>query len=223
MTLDPVYETVPIHLLKPHPQNYRSHPADQLEHIKQSIREYGIYRNIVVAEEYTILAGHGVVLGAKQLGYTELPIYRLLVAPDSILALKLLTGDNEISHLGEIDDRELANILRHVKDMAPDGLMGTGYDTKMLANLAFVTRPEAEIKSIDAALEWAEAGMPDYDEGSDPLKVVVKFETDEDRVAFMKLLGIEKMHSSNRATYAIWWPEKERDDLRALRFVEESE
>jgi len=60
--------------------------------------------------------------------------------------------------------------------------------------------------------------MPEYDEGSDPLKCVVKFETDDDRLAFMKLLGIEKMRSSNRATFAIWWPEKDRDDLRALRF-----
>jgi len=68
VTLDPVYETVPIHLLKPHPQNYRSHPADQLEHIKQSIREYGIYRNIVVAEEYTILAGPGVVTTKRRYG-----------------------------------------------------------------------------------------------------------------------------------------------------------
>ncbi len=30
--------------LKPHPKNYKSHPSDQLEHLKQSITDNGIYR-----------------------------------------------------------------------------------------------------------------------------------------------------------------------------------
>ena len=46
--------------LKPHPRNYRDHPQDQIDHLIQSIRENGFYRNVVVANDNTILAGHGV-------------------------------------------------------------------------------------------------------------------------------------------------------------------
>lgn len=45
--------------LKPHPRNYRGHPDDQLAHIERSIRDNGVYRNVLVARDYTILAGHG--------------------------------------------------------------------------------------------------------------------------------------------------------------------
>ena len=54
--------------LTPHPQNYRDHPQDQIAHIVRSIEEHGFYRNVVVAKDNTILAGHGVVQAAQQLG-----------------------------------------------------------------------------------------------------------------------------------------------------------
>ena len=40
--------------LKPHPKNYRSHPPAQLEHIKSSLEQHGVYRNVVVARDNTI-------------------------------------------------------------------------------------------------------------------------------------------------------------------------
>ncbi len=52
---------VPIAELKPHPRNYKKHPADQLAHLEASLKQYGQFRNVVVARDSTILAGHGVV------------------------------------------------------------------------------------------------------------------------------------------------------------------
>ena len=40
-----------VSLLKPHPENYKKHPQDQLEHISKSIQENGIYRNIVISND----------------------------------------------------------------------------------------------------------------------------------------------------------------------------
>lgn len=54
-------ETVPIKELRPHPRNYRSHPEDQLEELMASLDENNQYRNVVIAWDNTILAGHGVV------------------------------------------------------------------------------------------------------------------------------------------------------------------
>ena len=35
-----------VSLLKPHPENYKKHPQDQLEHISKSIQENGINRKM---------------------------------------------------------------------------------------------------------------------------------------------------------------------------------
>src|SRR5262245_17598198 len=97
-------ETVKLDELRPHPPNYHAHPDDQLDHLVQSIREHGVYRNVVIAKDGTILAGHGVVEAARRDGMSELPVVRLPVAPDSPAALRVLAGDNELQRLAEVDD-----------------------------------------------------------------------------------------------------------------------
>jgi len=48
-------ETIQIQILKPHPENYNSHPEDQISHLKESIKANGIYRNIVISSDDFIL------------------------------------------------------------------------------------------------------------------------------------------------------------------------
>lgn len=199
--------------LRPHPRNYRKHPEDQINHLKQSIQEHGFYRNVVIARDGTILAGHGVVQAAGELGLQEIPVIRLEIGPEDPKALKVLTGDNEISRLCEFDDRELSQLLKDVLETDLDGLLGTGYDEKMLANLVMVTRPESEIKDFNEAAEWV--GMPAYDEGQEPLKAVLSFRSSEDRAEFCRMLGLE---DSDAKTLSSWWPPKEREDLASMRF-----
>jgi hypothetical protein len=208
-------ETVPIDRLKIHPRNYRQHPPDQLLHIVRSIEEHGVYRNVVVAVDYTILAGHGVVKALTQMGRAEVTVFRLPVAPDSVQALKLLAGDNEIGHLAEVDDRLFTEILKEVKDLGE--LLGTGYDELMLANLIYVTRPESEIKDLDEAAAWAEAGMPEFGNGALPFKLVISFRSEADRVEFTDKYEL-RILKREAATWATWWPYREPEDASALRF-----
>ena len=127
-------EMLALDSLKEHPRNYREHPADQLDHIVASIEANGVYRNIVVANDKTILAGHGVAKAARRMGMTEIAAEILDVSPDSPEALKVLASDNEVSHLGVVDDRRLTEILKEVRE-SPVGLVGTGFDDKMLSAL----------------------------------------------------------------------------------------
>ena len=75
--VEPALEVLALKDLRPHPRNYREHPEDQLAHLKQSIQKHHIYRNIVIARDGTILAGHGVVEAAKALGLETIPGCRL--------------------------------------------------------------------------------------------------------------------------------------------------
>lgn len=203
-------ETIRIAELRPHPRNYVQHPSDQLAHLAESIRAHGFYRNIIIAQDNTILAGHGAVQAAALLGLVEVPAHRLDLDPLDPRALKVLAGDNEISHLREIDDRALSELLKEILDNDPSGLEGTGYDDKMLANLLYVTRPQHEIADFDEAAQWV--GMPEYEPGDDVLKVVLSFRSVEDMRECARRLGLV----FTDRTKAAWFPTKERDDRASV-------
>jgi hypothetical protein len=210
-----VLETVAIETLKPHPRNYREHPEDQLLHLVESIKRHGLYRNVVTSNDGTVLAWHGVVLACKKMGMKQIPIVRLSIPSDDPAALKVLTGDNEISHLGEINDRTLTEILKDIKDFDITGLLGTGYDEAMLANLVMISRPESEIADKNQAAQWV--GLPGYEEGSKVIQVQVSFETEADRESFVTELGIKNIKRAGK-TWSVWWPDKERDDPSSVLF-----
>lgn len=207
-------EQVGIDSIKPHPRNYKNHPADQLEHLKKSIADHGIYRNVIVSSDNIILAGHGITLAAREMGLTSIPILRLPIKSNSIHAIKLIAADNEVSHLGENDDRALTEILKEI--MENSDLLGTGYDEKMLANLLYVTRPASEIKSIDHAKEWV--GMPEYESEEESHRIIVQFKTIEDKKAFCELCGYKFTEKSRDSQ---WFPFRERRDMSSVKFEED--
>ncbi len=215
-------ELVGIDTLKDHPRNYREHPDDQIAHIGRSLQQYGQYRNVVIAKDSTILAGHGVVRAALTIGWKEIFAVRLDLKPDEPQALKLLAADNELGHFAVIDDRELTEILREVKELDEFGLEGTGFDEMMLANLVMITRPESEIKDKDHASEWV--GMPEFEKGEDkfPFRYNIGFKNQADRVAFAEKFEMPQ----GKAGAPMWitrWPDLHQDDLVSVKYRDTSE
>lgn len=211
-------QLIQVEELKPHPRNYREHPQDQIDHIIQSINEHGFYKNIVAARDRTVLAGHGVLTAVKQMGWSRIPAKILDLDPDDPRALKILTGDNELGHLGIIDDRQLSELLKEINNFDPAGLMGTGFDQSMLSNLVYVTRPRDEIQDIDEAAEWA--GLPGYEPAAPIYKCIVSFKSEEDRAHFMELINVTHiMHTwDDGKTWSIWYPDREREDISSIKW-----
>jgi hypothetical protein len=210
-------EIVLIDKLKPHKRNYKVHNEEQLAHIIQSLKDNGYYRNIIVAKDYTILAGHGVIEGAKKLGLTEAPVYRMPFSSKDPRSMKILIGDNEVSHLAEIDDRLLTDMLQELN--ISNELLGTGYDPLMLAGRLFVTRSETEVATLDKAKEWL--GMPEYDESSGPeIKLVINFRKESDRQELVDKIGLI-VSNRDRLTKTAWYPHKERNDINSVKFENE--
>jgi len=113
------------------------------------------------------------------------------------------------------DDRALSELLREIGELDFDDLLGTGFDEMMLANLVFVTRPEHEIEDFDAAKEWV--GLPRYEVIEKPYKLVVNFRDRADFEEFISSLGLRPRRQERR-TYSVWWPPREPDDLKSLKF-----
>lgn len=142
-------ELVALDTLKPHPRNYRRHPPEQLAHLRQSLREHGVYRNVVVAVDSTILAGHGVVEAALEEQLDAIAVVRLPILPDDPKALKLVAADNELPRLALDDDRALAQLLEEIRDDDDVGLYGTGYEDEDLAQLLASLDEQAQLDADD--------------------------------------------------------------------------
>jgi hypothetical protein len=203
--------------LKPHPKNYSEHPEEQIKHIKASIEEHGFYRNVVAAKDMTLLAGHGVVEACRELGYEKIPVVVLDIEPDSTAALKVLTGDNYLSHFADDDDRLLTDILKLIHD--DDTLVGTGFDEMMLANLAMVTRTEGELADENAAAEWV--GMPEFERVQKTPSLVIAFEDEAQRAKVIADLGW-KIVAKNRLTWSMNWGVTSLDDVASIRFDDDN-
>ena len=102
--------------------------------------------------------------------------------------------------------------------MEKSDLLGTGYDEMMLQNLLYVTRPASEIKSTDHAAEWI--GMPDFEISEEAKKLIINFETYEDKKAFCEQNGFDYVEKTDES---IWFPQKERRDITSVGFEVEDE
>lgn len=85
---------LPIDKITPYEQNAKKHPANQVEHIANSIREFGFRQPLVVDADNVIVIGHGRLLAAKKLGMKEVPAVRADdLTQEQIKALRL--ADNK--------------------------------------------------------------------------------------------------------------------------------
>ena len=62
-----------INKLIPYARNARTHSEIQIAQIAASIKEFGFLSPIIIAEDYTILCGHGRYYGAQKLGLKKVP------------------------------------------------------------------------------------------------------------------------------------------------------
>jgi hypothetical protein len=151
----------------------------------------------------------------------RIPIIRLNCDPNDPRALKVLTSDNEIRNLAEVDDRALTDLLKELMDTGGvDELLGTGFDQQQLSILAFVTRPASEIADQASANEWA--GLPAYDEGMYLPTLIITFSTKKDRTRFVDETKLKiSVHNENKA-WSTHWPYTDPVDVASMRFVDKN-
>ena len=80
--------------LKPYSKNAKKHPEEQIEHIANSLRDFGWKQPVVIDTNNVIVCGHGRVLAAKKLGLNKIPcIYADDLTEEQIKAFRL--ADNK--------------------------------------------------------------------------------------------------------------------------------
>lgn len=135
-----------------HPQNYRAHPAEQIEEIAKSLRALGQYRNVVIRPDGTILAGHGVVEAARKVGMATVAVH--IFEGTAEQEHLLMVADNELSRKAVDDEHALHGLLKQLQQEWGD-LGGTGWDDD-----------EHEQRLAELAAEDFEGGLAQEDPGA---------------------------------------------------------
>lgn len=64
---------IPINNLVPYINNARTHSPAQINKLRSSLREFGFVNPIIVDKDFSVIAGHGRLIAAKEEGFKEVP------------------------------------------------------------------------------------------------------------------------------------------------------
>lgn len=155
-------ERRPLSELIPYARNTRTHTDAQVAQIAASMREWGWTMPCLVDTDGTIIAGHGRVLAAQRLGWTEAPV---MVArswtPAQVRAYRI--ADNRLAENSGWDYDLLSGELDELRDLDFD-LDLVGFDRAALNDLIGTAElaPERSEESDDADGASVGEGAP-YD------------------------------------------------------------
>lgn len=147
----PQIEMRSVSALRPYKGNARTHSKKQIKQVAESIRQFGFTNPILVSDEDEILAGHGRLLAARELGLSEVPTLRLAhLSAEERRAYVI--ADNKLALNAGWDQELLAAELQ--------GLIDIGFDVELTG---------FSLAEVDFVLDAAAAGDPDAALGPEDL------------------------------------------------------
>jgi ClpP class serine protease len=133
-------ESLKIKDLIPYAKNSRTHSAEQVSQIADSIKEFGWTNPVLVSESGTIIAGHGRVLAARKLGIDEIPCIRLKNLTETQIQAYVI-ADNKLALNAGWDEETLKAELMALENNGYE-LELTGFSTEELEELFNGTHQE---------------------------------------------------------------------------------
>ena len=122
----------PVDRLVPSPRNARTHNGTQVAEIAGSIRAFGFTNPILVGEDGDVIAGHGRLAAARNLGLTEVPVI-LLKGLSELQRRQLMLADNRIALNAGWDLEMLGLELKDLSALGAD-LSMLGFTPKELSD-----------------------------------------------------------------------------------------
>ena len=142
-------ERRPIGWLRPFHRNPRVHDPEQVARIAGSICEFGFVVPILADSQGNVIAGHGRLLAAQQLGLTEVPVV-IASHLSETQRLAYVIADNQLTLSSRWDDELLAGLLHELNSQNFD-LDLLGFSAAQLDDLMAPLEDDDERGSSGAA------------------------------------------------------------------------
>lgn len=136
----PAYKLVRVDQLVPYANNARTHSDAQIAKIAASIREFGFTNPVLTDGRKGIVAGHGRILAARQLGLDMVPAIELAHLSAAQRRAYIL-ADNRLALDAGWDDELLLSELTDLRDIGFD-LALTAFDGPELDSLFVADAPD---------------------------------------------------------------------------------
>ena len=117
---------VEIAALKPYERNAKQHSREQVEKIGRSIRELGFLSPCLIDQDLNVIAGHGRIMAAKEIGWESVPCVFIEGLTEEQRRAYIL-ADNRLTELGEWDMNLVQQELAALADADFD-IQITGFD-----------------------------------------------------------------------------------------------
>lgn len=121
--------------LVPYAKNARQHPPEQIDQIAASMGRFGFTIPMLVAEDGTIIAGHGRLMAAAQLGLAEVPVMVARGWSEEDRRLYTL-ADNRLAEIAEWDPEMLRIEIGELReDFGIEDMSLIGFSAEDLAEI----------------------------------------------------------------------------------------
>ena len=146
-----------VEALIPYARNSRTHSDEQVAQIAASIREFGFTNPVLVDDEGGIVAGHGRVMAARQIGMTAVPTINVGWLSEQQRRAYVI-ADNQLALNAGWDDEALAAELSALDDSGFDvGLVGfSDADMERLLGLTDSNETGGQAGNSDTGINYQE-------------------------------------------------------------------
>lgn len=104
--------------IRPYERNAKIHGPEQIDKLKKSITEFGFVNPCLIDRDYNLIAGHGRVMAATELGMESVPCVFVEGLTDEQRRAYIL-ADNKLAELAEWNEATLAQELT---DLSNEGI-----------------------------------------------------------------------------------------------------
>ena len=147
-------EKIPTEKLIPYARNAKKHDAAQVSKLAGSIREFGFNNPVLIDKDNGIIAGHGRVMAAQQLGLTDVPCIRLGHLTDNQRKAYII-ADNRLAEVNSGWNEELLKL--EIADIDWGDIKGLSVDDFEFGEIDFKEdEPEASEADAEPQIDKAE-------------------------------------------------------------------
>ena len=152
--------------IRPYEKNAKIHGRGQLEKLKASIKEFGFVNPCLIDRDYNLIAGHGRVMAAEELGMETVPCVFVEGLTDEQRRAYIL-ADNKLAELAEWDDVLVASELAELAEVGFD-ISLTGFEMQAV-DLEDV-EDDTYVKNVD---------IPHYEPSGEPVSIQDCYDLDK--------------------------------------------